>query len=594
MALSETDIDALASQIVHGEEETLVQELLSSMIDRFISIVEELPNEAATNAAMSALALELSSIVAKHQKTIGLDISKATFAALLKADDADERILSRLYGKEVAAKAEQWFVGGTSLHIKEMAAQTAQGLREIIERQNILMEQAATRTWYEVTRDAISAGNAGTKSMRDIIAQGVLELSDKGVSLIQYGREGAATVSAMPDVAIRRHVVTQVSQASGRMTIARLQAYGHKLVVTSSHYGARPTHAEWQGLPCSIAGALDVDGVHYPDIHDLTGYGTVSGLKGVNCRHSINPYYPGVTELPARDWPEHEEHFGMTSEEFYDATQRQRELERRVRKTKKDIAALEEAGFSFESGAYVQKRLTLGRQQKDLQSLCADKMLPRQYPRERAYGVAQQPRALKSPLWKTREKGISGKRLASADAAVDLAYINSAEYRKKFVGLTGNSKADEEVYLCAKAALTHRNGTLGEDLHLVSVATGERVLSVTSSKAALTVLPTKSLVKTIRSHPENTLFGVHNHPLSSPPSGSDLVASSERKYAGAIVALHNGEVYYYKHGHSGFSAHGFDKAVQSRIRSGLSIIDAYESTLGEYAERFGISWKKLK
>ena len=93
------------------------------------------------------------------------------------------------------------------------------------------------------------------------------------------------------------------------MTLARLAAIGHDLVITSAHYGARPSHAEWQGRPCCVSGPKLVGGVQYPGLVQLTGYGGVGGLKGVNCRHSIGPYYPGVTELPDLSFPRESGHF---------------------------------------------------------------------------------------------------------------------------------------------------------------------------------------------------------------------------------------------------------------------------------------------
>ena len=198
------------------------------------------------------------------------------------------------------------------------------------------------------------------------------------------------------DVAVRRHVVSQASQAGGRMTLARLAAIGHDLVITSAHYGARPSHAEWQGRPCCVSGPKLVGGVQYPGLVQLTGYGGVGGLKGVNCRHSIGPYYPGVTELPDLSFPRESGHFGMTSEECYEAMQRQRELERRVRGTKREIAAMEQAGIGLETPRYAQKRLLHGRQQQALRKHCEESGLVRNYPREKAYGVGAQPRALRA------------------------------------------------------------------------------------------------------------------------------------------------------------------------------------------------------
>jgi hypothetical protein len=137
------------------------------------------------------------------------------------------------------------------------------------------------------------------------------------------------------DVALRRHVVTQAAQAGGRLTMEAMRAYGHRLAITDAHFGARPSHAAWQRKPACMDGPATVDGVKYPGLVELTGYGTVQGLHGANCKHSLNPYYPGVTEPPDRSFAAEREHFGMRPEEYYEATQRQRAMERAIRATKR-------------------------------------------------------------------------------------------------------------------------------------------------------------------------------------------------------------------------------------------------------------------
>jgi hypothetical protein len=60
---------------------------------------------------------------------------------------------------------------------------------------------------------------------------------------------------------------------------------------------------------------------------------------------------------------------------------------------------MEQPGVGLESPSYVQKRLVLGRQQKRVRDFCAAKGLPRMPEREKAYGVAKQPRALTGKAW---------------------------------------------------------------------------------------------------------------------------------------------------------------------------------------------------
>ncbi len=129
----------------------------------------------------------------------------------------------------------------------------------------------------------------------------------------------------------------------------------------------------------------------------------MTGLAGANCRHTMTPYVPGLSKLPRTDFSEEEKLFGKTSDEYYEATQVQRRLERNVRKYKRRIALGQEQGLDMTGD-----RARLGQAQKRVNAWCKQNKLPRQYEREKAYGVAKQPRALgklqkaaktKAPAW---------------------------------------------------------------------------------------------------------------------------------------------------------------------------------------------------
>ena len=267
--------------------------------------------------------------------------------------------------------------------------------------------------------------------------------------------------------------------------------------------------------------------------------------------------------------------------------------QRRVRKTKREIAGLEEAGIGLENPTYVNKRLLLGSQQKRLNSFCKENKLIRLYEREKAYGVAKQPRALTGAKWTTKERGIAKKKMSLEGAKVSPKLLSSKEYKMKFSNITGNPKVDKQLYEHAKAMLTHRSGTYGEDLYLVSIIDGSTKLKHTSSKEYLGVTPTSELHKALGDNAPGSLIAIHNHPSNIPPTGSDFSTSYAREYAGGLVALHNGEVYYYKHGHSSFNAREFDAAIKRRRQKGLMEQEATIATLEEFSRRFGIQWKKL-
>lgn len=585
MALSASDIEQVVETIIHGSEEKFVSELTET-------IVREFAEGFIYSAEVDLLTLshafpaKASVILLKYRDRISEEVQSEIEDVLNAAAEEDLANLAKIYGTVSAAE-------GASAHFAQVSKQTAIGVSQIIERQNVALSQSLQDAWYKVSAEAVAAVNQGLKPREKVLADGVVKLMDAGINVIPYHKDGKPTVTNHVDVALRRHITTQVSQAGGRMALEAMNLYNHDLVITDAHYGARESHAYWQGLPCCRSGQKTVDGVTYPDMVSLTEYGSVTGLKGANCRHMIFPYFPGITKLPDREFRGEQEHFGMTSDEYYAATQRQRELERRVRKTKREIAGLEQAGIGFESPTYVNKRLLLGSQQKRLSTFCKENKLIRLYEREKAYGVAKQPRALTGAKWTTKERGIAKKKMSLEGAKVNPKLLSSKEYKMKFSNITGNPKVDKQLYEHAKAMLTHRSGTYGEDLYLVSIIDGSTKLKHTSSKEYLGVTPTSELHKALEDNAPGSLIAIHNHPSNIPPTGSDFSTSYAREYAGGLVALHDGEVYYYKHGHSSFNAREFDAAIKRRRQKGLMEQEATIATLEEFSRRFGIQWKKL-
>lgn len=363
---------ALAAAIVSGHEERMVAAIMERLT---VSLVSggalTIADQRTLEKAAAANREEVSRILATYGRRIDRETKRLVTAALKASDTGDVAMLSSLY-PAVAA--------GSTAAFARMAQETADGVAAIIARNNLKMAYRAQQVWYDVASEAIVAVNHGAMPIDRVMRRAVTRLSSEGISTIDY----ASGVKSNIDVAVRRHVTTQVSQAAARMTMARLDQYGHDLVYTSAHMGARPEHAVWQGRAFSRSGRTP----GYPGLVSETSYGSVTGLLGANCGHSITPFFPGITDLP--QLPERGEN-GMTSDELYEATQKQRRYERAVRETKREAAALQQAGLDD-----TQARLRLGAQQARLKAFCDKHGLPRQPLREKAYGVGLQPRALRS------------------------------------------------------------------------------------------------------------------------------------------------------------------------------------------------------
>ena len=211
---------------------------------------------------------------------------------------------------------------------------------------------------------------------------GVTRLANSGLETIDYISGTKTTI----DAALRRHTVSQANQARNRLLMQRMDEWEWDLVFVDAHFGARPTHAVWQGKVYSRSGKS----TEYPPLVESTGYGTVTGLCGANCYHNMAPYVPGLSQLPDTDFADQEKLVGMTSDEYYAATQKQRRYERYIRNKKREIVSFQEVGLDA-----TKQRLQLGTAQDKLRQWVADNHLRRDYQRERAWAVDKQPRALK-------------------------------------------------------------------------------------------------------------------------------------------------------------------------------------------------------
>lgn len=171
----------------------------------------------------------------------------------------------------------------------------------------------------------------GTFSFDQICNDIVHNLAQSGLRSIDY----ANGRSMQLDTAARLSVRTGMSQLSGRITEANIESTGVDLVITSQHMGSRPEHAGWQNKVFSYSGKSK----KYPNFVEATGYGTVTGLKGANCSHDFYPYWEGISikepdlKEPAPVMVNGKEY------DYYSATQKQRQMERNIRATKREIEA---------------------------------------------------------------------------------------------------------------------------------------------------------------------------------------------------------------------------------------------------------------
>ncbi len=139
---------------------------------------------------------------------------------------------------------------------------------------------------------------SGAISYNQAIKRAIMQLADSGIRVVNYESGHRDHI----DVAARRAVMTGVSQLCAKYTEQSAEYLNTPYFEVSAHIGARDkgkgwaNHREWQG---KVYSTRDHD--KYPNIYDVCGLGRVDGLEGANCRHIRTAFVDGVMERTYTD-----------------------------------------------------------------------------------------------------------------------------------------------------------------------------------------------------------------------------------------------------------------------------------------------------
>lgn len=253
--------------------------------------------------------------IAKATKLQQTEIAEAMEDAGVKALDYDDKIYRDVGLSPTPLTQSPELIRLMQRNYEATLGEWSNFTRTTAEQAQKLFLSELDRAYNLVSTGALSYTQAVKEVLNNIVTDGVT---------ITYPTGHTDTIEA----ATLRAVRTGISQATAQIQTARMDEMDVDLVITSSHLGARPSHQEWQGKVFSRSGRGK-----YPPFEESTGYGTVSGLCGANCRHSFSPFFEGM-DSPFEKYDSEE------NKKQYEKEQYQRTLERRIRKTKREVMGL--------------------------------------------------------------------------------------------------------------------------------------------------------------------------------------------------------------------------------------------------------------
>ena len=265
-------------------------------------------------------------------------------------------------------KAESTFVRAVNTVADKWTQEQRREQSEIANKQDVL------NILNSNTASVVSGAESRTKAVRTTIH----EMAQKGIPAFvdKSGREWS------PEAYVNMDIRATVKNTALEAQFSTMDSLGQDVFEVSSHPGSRPKCRPWQGKLISRSGRTteitDINGRKHKVIPlSQTSFGEPDGLFGINCGHRPRGVSDGLFRKSSVEYDDEED------KALYHKVCKQRELERKVRKSKTEADMLEAAGDT-EGAKEVRRKMA--EQNKALKSYCDSNGLKYRSDRVRTYG----------------------------------------------------------------------------------------------------------------------------------------------------------------------------------------------------------------
>lgn len=276
--------------------------------------------------------------------------------------------------------------------------------KEINETFRMIQTKSTTafdEAYMNVLNETYTSVSTGAFDYNTAVSNALKDLASKGITVASYVQKDGKIRNYSIEATVRRDVLTAVVQNGIRGQLEIAKEMGAEYVETSEHIGARDTgthdykdHSYWQGKVYKLEGSTK----EYPNFQECCNFGDVQGIGGANCRHSIRPFIPGISEKRSIAVDDDE------NKKQYELFQQQKAYERKIREIKRNIEMGKASNDKEKIKKYNDKFEEVNKEYNDF---CSKNNLKRHYENERILEQYAKPNKNDPPYEDITEKMIN-------------------------------------------------------------------------------------------------------------------------------------------------------------------------------------------
>ena len=466
--LSPRQLDGLSDEIVeiYSQLETDILQDMARRLARLGKVTEATEWQAHVLAEAGGLKKNVGRILARYDRAIVRQIKDTLTEAMETSARNDNRIFKAATGRTVSAPNAQAMLSTIQKCHSDLSRLT-------------LTTAATTQTQFVQEANRVyMMTQSGAFDYDTAMMDAADALAKRGITTVRY--ENGRPVTLTIEAAVRMNILTSINQTAASQTLSNAEEMGADKFEVTAHIGSRPEHEEWQGKVWTK-----------DQLYSVCGLGEVDGLCGINCRHSFYPYFEGTERHYTQDDLDemagervtYTDRDGNTrTMTRYEAEQRERQIERNIRRYKR-LALTEEAAGADSTRA----RRKLGEWQAAARDFTGQTGIARDSAREYVGTSGSQPRGITPTAEKksaTAQTAQSVRTLASYNNGGSII----AEYAKK------TKEESENIEALRPIAALGRTVTLIERSKTIGVRTADAIIDGEIWEVKTNYTPTKRAI----------------------------------------------------------------------------------------------------